>query len=582
MLSILAAAIVLVITTQSIDASRTASNQSDSQTASQAAADTRRSVETWLASSPYVFLSTVSPYEDARVCTTGVVVQPGSTWPASCGTSWTYTTPSNLSAGGTVNSSSTLNSLDGAVVEVQLQAPSSASPFLHVDIVTHVGQYSAGLSLVYRMHGSEGYTVYSTGDLHLDSLANGCTAACSTISGSLYTDGSLYLPSSSAVTISANTQLETETGFSPAPPSTSTALYYSPNPVPGTTSTAPILNIRTVAPAQLTLADLRAAAARTSALACPSAPAIAYPSDSALTSLCLSSGAAIPALYDPATGSAGTVTVPTGVTAYLFLFDQAATSPARADTVSIYYATSPITPAGNCAASCDLLSVSAADVAANQSPGEFSFWSPNLLGVFAIPRSGLVYSPVDAYLSLCGSAASNAAWTTLNGSCPALSAGYTAAGMTVGQSTTIIAGSPSAPANVWLSGSIAHAPGVSFGAVAYGSVLIPYWARPPGTAASTDLALSGAYTALGYGQNSSSAIQTFPASVDTTIADNVSNSLNLDGSLAAPSVSLAFNMFSQASLQSSAQLAQAPPPYFTDFDGAWQLVSQAVLATASS
>jgi Tfp pilus assembly protein PilX len=584
LITIIAASVALVITTQSIQASRTASNQSDSTLATQAAGDAQRTIETWLEASPYAYLATLSPFEDARVCVGGSVIQPGAAWPlATCGTSWTYEQPSNLSSGATQNSSTTLNTLDGAIIQAQIQPPSSASPLLTVNITALYGEYSAGLTLTYKMSGAEGFTVFSSSNLYLDDLASGCTQVCSNLTGSFYTDGTLFLPSSSDVATSSNTQLESEDGFSPAPSSSSTALYYSTDPAPASGGTAAIGNIRSVTPSQLTLSSLRAGVARNTAIACPGGNPTTYSSDGALTALCLSPGAQIPAVYDPSTSSSGTVTVPTA-TAYLFVFDDSSQPDHAPNTVAIYDATSTITPAGNCTGSCNLLSVSAGQVAANQSPGQYSFWSSNLLGVFTLPRSGLIFSPVDSYLSLCDSASSDPsgtspAWATYNGTCPAISTGSTQSGMTVGQSTTIIAGTDSAPANIYVSGSIHHAPGVSFGAIATGSVILPYWSRPPGTQAQASLTLAGAYTALGYDASSTNAVTTFPATADTTIADNVATSLALSGSFAGSSVDLSYDIFAQASLSGSAQLAMEPPPYYADFSGTWTLISQNVLPT---
>ena len=581
LLTILAASVVLVITTQSIDASRTASNSSDSATATQAVGDAQRSIETWLEQDPYAFFSSVSPLEDARVCD-GQSVQPGVAWSlATCGTAWTYETPTNLNATGTTNSSTTLNTLDGAIVQVQLQPPTSASPFLIANITAQYGQYNAGVTLTYRMTGAESYTIYSSSPLNLNYVASGCSSACSTLTGTLYSDGAISLPTTSAVTTGSSTQIESEVGFSPTlPPASSTASYYAAGTPTGATGTeAAIGDIRTVTPTQLTLSSLRASVARNSAFACPGSNPVEDPSDNALSSLCLDAGLSIPALYSPAASGPGTVTVPSNVTGFELIFNDHNQSPAAADTVSVYYATSPINPSGNCSVSCNLMTLGAGDVAANTSPGEYSFWSSNLLGVFTIPRSGLIYTSANTYLSLCGSASSNAPWDTYGGTCPALTSGYATPGMTVGQSATVIAGSAASPANIYLSGSISTAPGVSFGAIASGSILVPYWSHSPGTTSASNLSIAGAYAALGYNDTSGAAIATFPTSVDSTIADNVGNDFTFTGSLAGPSVDLSFNMFSQVALQGSAQLDSEPPPYFADFSGSWALVDQTVLPT---
>ena len=604
LLTILAATIVLAIATQAVLSSKNESIRSDASQATRAALDAQHSIESQLQADPYFYFKTISPLERARICnpaktSSGTTIaptniQPGSSWPlATCGTSWGYTRPT------------TLGTIDGASVEVDIIPPSSAAPTLGVRIFATYGNDSDGLNLTYRINGSERFTVYSSSDLDINPLTS---LGGSSLLGTTYTGGTMFLPSPVALTptssppytppLTGNSQLEAESGFSPAPPAASPARYYSTTTIPAGGSSAQVRSIRNVTPEKLTTDSLRSSATRIHNLACPGGSPNLYASQ-APTSLCLvaDGSTAYPYVDNAAHSGSGTTTIPSNTTAYMMIFAGDASPPSginAANTVDIYATTDTLLPPGGCLVACDLTRVAATDAATGNFPGRFGYWSPKFLGTFVIPQSGVIYADHTVYLSQCSSALSPTPFLSPGTACPALSNGSSGtAGMVVGASTTVLAGTPSSPADIYISGPISTAPGVSFGAVASRSILIPYWSRAPAlvaatpppftTITATNLSVSGAYTALGYGiPPATAAIQTFPSSVDTTNAHNLATQLTFTGSLAAPSINLGFNMFGQVSLSGSTQLSSQSPPYFTDFDGRWSNVASARYTAAQA
>ena len=583
LLTVLAATIVLAIAAESVSATRAESTRSDAASATRIAADAKSAFASSLQADPYFYFKTVFDVtapsgtvyaELARTCTnstTTTTVQPGAAWSSALAngcTSWTY---------GATQSPTTWSGATGAAW-LEVVPPTTAKPLLQVDIMATSGADSDGLKLTYRLSGSERYTLWSSADLVLDNMARGCAASttCASLSGTSYSGGAVFLPTTGSVSI-ASAELATEVGFTPTPTVTS-ARYYQPTASAGP---PPIRKIRNLLPTPLTTSSLRAAQPRTLALACPggtgaaaAVDALNSSSDGSSTSLCLTAG------QTNRLTTATTATVPTGVDGYLLVFTGATTASGGA-TVTVYVSTATIAPAGNCAVACDLATLGASDLTASPitAPGDINFWNGtagngnSLLGTFPLPRTGLIFADKDVYLGACSSTSAPTAYLTANTACPALSAGYgSTPGMVVPSSTTVIAGTSTTPANIYPATSIITPTGVSFGAVAAGSVLFPYWARSPGTTAAASQTVDGAYTALGYGVDTgSSPIGTFPTSVDTTNADNVATALTVNGSLAAPALDLRLQLFSTVNLASLPLLGTQPPPYFTDFYGAWSL-----------
>jgi len=587
LLCVLAATIVLIIATQAINAGHAESTRSDTAQAASAAANAKATLVSALQANPYFFYSSVftatvngqTYSERARVCApTSTTIQPGSAWGLStCGPSWNYvaatTTPTAW---------------------IQLTPPSLSNPNLVAQIFATVGSSSSGLTLTFRLNGTEQYSLWSSSSINLNQVPSagpqqltGCPPACSTLAGSLYTGGTMTFSSSSSATVSLlNAQVEAEQGFTTTP-NDPASRFYSQSPV--SSSTPPIGNIRQVAPEVLTTQALRSSLSRDFSVACPGSGAATpfyLSSTQTASSLCLIAGNTI------LTGPAATATVPAGTQAYLVILNGAA------KTVSIWATTANPTTGLDTActtAACDLLTQGATDTTNNTSPGVLSYWSQapaTLIGSnIPLPQTGVIFADHDVYLGTC-SAGTDDPFTTPNGVCPALP-GSAVAGMYVGNNVTLIAGhvvnnsglySPdyTSGANVYLGSSVTTASSASFGVIASGSLVLPYWSHSPGTSANSSQTLDGAYVALGIGVDPSvaSPLTSFPAYVDTTNADNVASQLFINGSLAAPDINLTLPLFGALSLAGESQLNSSPPPYFTDFSGNWFQVSSAPLTAA--
>ena len=585
----LAATIVVVIATQAIGTNQTESSRASLSAAATAAKNAESALVTKLQSDPYFFYSSVfsatvgtqTYTERARVCTpTSSTYQPGSAWSlATCGASWSYVAPSTA-----------------PTAWIELTPPSYANAQLGVRIMATVGGVSSGLSLHFSLSGSEQFSLYTPTDLDVTNAPNG-----SNLSGAIYTAGSLYSQLGQTVdnaqnsTTFTNAQVEAENGFyttpgSPDNPADTTSRYYAQ--VTNTAATPPIRDIRSVVPSVLTAQSFQSSLARTYSIACPGGTPFWDSTSQVASSLCLTPGATV-------VSAAGTnLTVPSNAAAFLLL-----TNPG-AKTVTVYYSTTlPQPDYQDCVVNygCDLGTEASADYQAmltngvvakpGTNPGIFPFWttSPNgLVGTLALPQTGLIFSSKSTYLSACSTASNPLAFSQTDSGaydavCPSIN-GATSPGMDVDYSMTVIAGTTSTPADIWISGSINTGAGVSFGAVASGSIYLPYWSHTPGQTSAADLNLSGAYSALGLGTDPTTAATIVPypsySYIDTSTAspNNQAGALNVTGSLAALNFDLSFQgEFSAVTTNWLSQFATAAPPYFTDFSGNWVLESQSVL-----
>ena len=587
----LAATIVVVIATQSIDSNQVEANRSALSSSQAAAQNAEAALQAALQANPYFFYSSVfsatingqTYSERARVCpTNSATIQPGSAWSlASCGPYWTYTDPATA-----------------PTAWIELTPPSISHPQLGVHIMATVGGVSSGLSLQLAMNGSEQYSLYTPSNLDVTVAPNG-----STLSGSIYTAGALYSQLGQAVgstatqnnTSFSNAQVEAESGFygaagSPENPADPASRYYAQTP--NTSLTPPIRDIRSVVPQVLTASAFQSSLANDYSVACPGGTPFLLTATQTASSLCLKPGATV-------LGAAGNqLTVPANAAAFLILTNPGAKS------LSVWYSTTlPHPDQYDCVTNgfCDFGTEASADYASmltggtitrpGTNPGIFPFWTtyPNgFLGNLAIPQTGLVFSSNSVYLSACSTAASPTAFANtdsqnFDATCPAIN-GSSSPGMEVPYSMTILAGTATSPADIWIDGSINTDQGVSFGAVASGSIYLPYWSHTPGTSSNANLNLSGAYSALGFGTDPTlnATVQPYPnlGFVDTSALtpDNQAGTLNITGSLAALNLDLSFQTeFSSLSANWLTQFNTAPPPYFTTFSGQWVTMSQSTL-----
>jgi hypothetical protein len=552
-----AATIVLALAAEAITSSRTSASEANNAVAVNLTANAEAALTSALQNNPYFYLSGVFTdsvsgelySENARVCLpTGALVEPGQAWSVSeCGTTWAYSSPTT-----TPNAS------------IEITSPSLSNPDLVVNIEGTAGGDSSAIQLSYHLVGPEHYTLWSSSNLDLTQLSSRAS-----LSGSIYSSGEITPPTNSGLLSGA--QLEAEQGFTTTPTDASVR-YYAQNT---TSATPPVEDIRDVAPEVLTTQSLQSSLGEIDTVSCQGATPWWNSATQEPSSLCLEGGASVPLNANTS------VKIPTNVTAYLLIFNGAASS--GPDTVSVYYSVSPIDADQNCqTTTCDFVTQGQADAGESPltNPGILAYWTPNELGTFNLPADGLISTDQDTYLSACSSG-DTASFAVLNATCPTLSG--SAAGMLINDNITVVAGTATTPANVYVDGSIHVTTGDTFGVIASGSLYLPYWAHTPGATTET---LDGSYVALGKGVDQGvSAIQSYPSAVgsDATNPDDTAGNLNLVGSLATPDLSLTlpFSYFANINLSSSSTLVTTAPPYYTNFNGTWDLAGTVTLDPAT-
>jgi hypothetical protein len=276
-----------------------------------------------------------------------------------------------------------------------------------------------------------------------------------------------------------------------------------------------------------------------------------------LSQLCLRAGATIE------NTDSVPVVVPLDAQAYL-LVTEVVDGRTR---VRIYSSSTAPTPPST--GSADLRAASVPSVANLTHPGvteaatgTVGLWRP--MGIFHPPATGAIATDQDVYLGACGP---NLAVTVPGASC-ATRPGSVAPGMAVTEPFTVIAGSAATPRDVYIGSSI-HDQGGLLGAVAFGSIEVPYWSR---TYAGS-LELDATLLALG-----PAGIRQFPAMISST-GSNISGSLVITGSVAAPDLDLG-----QANMGQFRQVEVLPvnpariPPAFPATARAWKQVQQRPVA----
>lgn len=593
LLALAGASIALVLLGQGLFSSASNATQGRAAAATAALQVAEGGFQAALAQDPYFWQSTVfvdagdSVAERPRVCTGGTVVQPGSAWPSSCGTYWTYAASTGTLSERTV---------------VQITPPSLANPLLTVDFLAHAGcpagtyqqtlsscASAVGQQLTYRLGGAGSFTVYSENSLNLNALApnepSGATQGA-VLSGTIYSAGQIALSTSGAVSLSG-AELEAENGFVGGG-ATAGNVYAAggvsncaTQPTVGTLGTASIVNIRCVQPTPLNGAGLSDGVVRAITVACmPSSSAnVTIGSLSYSNELCLRQGQSL------TTTSGANVTVPSSVNGYLLVPGGNAAGVSNGGrTVDVYTYTDATavtpagtlpTPIGGCAIACTYVNLAKPDVAANASPGAPGYWT--LLGTFWLPYSGVISTDADTVVGLCGSNfVTSSACTTA----PASDGGF-----------TVIAGTPAQPRNLFIGNSTpTYTSSVALEAT--GDIVFPYWGHdiPTSLVSGIFTDQSGIYidaslVALGAGQsNTDSAIVTEPTNVQSAPSSTANQSMLLDvnGSIEASAVDLgSMGMFAHFVFSAPAGLATSPAPWFAGPQVAWVPASSQPLALSS-
>lgn len=432
-------------------------------------------LETRLSLEPGFLTRTVWDRERARVCTAdaATVRQPGQSWPARCGTMWTYEAP----AGG----------VDGVVAQIAL--PRLGHPDLEVLLAVDSDGMAFGRQVTYRAGHAGSWALWSSADVDLDVATAGLDSI--EVSGSVYTGGDLTVGSAEIATA----QVVTEGLFNG---DRTTANRYAA----GGPDDEPRDRFRA---RPMTTADLTEGVRAAHDAAC--AETTPRQVGTRAVSTCIVRGGEV------LTDTGETVTVPTDARRYLLI--------PGADAITLYVASGDqIGDVETCGAGCDLRAASATAVSAGTHPGVVGSW--DLVGTLAWPANGTLATDADTVVGLCGSAfRTGTACATWSGTEP---------GSRFGHGLTVVAGTIYEPRDLWIGGSLHATAPVTL--IATGQVGLPYWATTP----NGDLTVDAAIVALGQGATTGlrAAPASRPAPVDEpgSLDTNWSGTLRVRGIVA--------------------------------------------------
>jgi len=288
----------------------------------------------------------------------------------------------------------------------------------------------------------------------------------------------------------AEDRLAAEAGFTGADPDQQTKLLTGLTGVGAQGSVPGFSSIRSAVPSLLTAQSLRASAAAAQQAGCPapdSAPPANLPAEGsafgfATTSyLCLRPGYSV-------TDTAGTTTaVPADVKAWLLVPDGTSTSTA---TLHLYYSTAaPATGSACVLNSCSSRAAAARQAAAGTSAQTPLDHTPSVwkaLGQFYYPSTQVAATAADVFVGRCTGFATSECGRE---------AGEPDSGWQFYVPITIVAGSPSAPADVWITGDIRAE--VPVGVIATRRVHVPQIAAPVTGVLTTEAFIAGLGSSTG-------------------------------------------------------------------------------------
>lgn len=614
LLAVIGATIALVALWTALAATRAAAAERDLSSAQSALLSVLGEYEARLIDDPYFFLSNVDRYERARICVgldPARVVEPANPWPSGCGSYWTYTTPVGDPSGAAVRSQP---------VRIAVTAPSTDDPYLTVRAVATSGNVTIARERTYTLDSVAGITLYAEEDLRLEEVLRPGESAEPTelaITGDLYTASKLFLPTYSDVSLD-DALLMAEEGFYPSTaltPSETLRLFCHTTPGSGGAPedcplpTQGLEDIRNVHPTPLRMSALNDDISRLADIACgPVNPADLPVPDGRSHHLCLRPGTWL------TTAKGVARQVPEWASTYLIVPSVATAADGASTQLLTVYATE-FGPSSvqDCLIRCSLPALARPEVDAGAHMGAITFWNERdldasgsidpgergqLLGTFYAPLSGVVYVDGPVSVGLCGAAFLDpaAACYAFDEYADANEPGPYKIG--VSASLTILAGTRSNPADIYISGplpanrvdgDITAATG-RLGLIATRHIFIPYWARTPGP--SGDLAIDASLLALGIGADYDQgrfrgAISSLPSRIhsgygvdsDSYYAeDNQGGSLTITGSIGGAAVDISTNQFRHIAVQRDPRLLSEAPPYFPSFNSRWNIRSVAEIS----
>lgn len=497
LLSVLAATIALVVIRSTVLSTRAEAVRTDYGRATVLADQIRADFERELAKDSTFYTKYLFSYERPRQCTAsplpvelttdnGWVVAntnlSDKAWPLECGSQWLY--PVNSSPLVDWNPSDNL-------LRAEISPPQGPGAPLTLRALAAVGNAEAGVKVTYGRDSAGAWTVYSGSNLNLEKTLHADSSSPSVVFGpqaSAYTTGVMRLPSG-GVDVSRD-RLAAEKGFVGRSGDSSTKLYTN-QPVDGSTISnfgsqqklSGFDQLRTLTGQPLSMQGLRASISGLESLACPTDTKTAAnltiteadnSSADSSSFLCLRSG------YTVVNTDGDPLSVP-AARAWMVL----PSTVANKSVLQVYYTDTVLANSDRCVLSgCKPRQLAASDAIAGRNPNSALPTSPSvtdvnygkpwkMLGTFYYPSTTVVSTGADTYLGRCGG--------FYNEVCDAADNLWS-----FKKSVSILAGSQSAPADVWFSGNVladdytnlADPQPLPVGIVATGSVVVPSYAAP--------------------------------------------------------------------------------------------------------
>ena len=513
LLGLVAASITLVIVRTALDDARVTASRRAYDLAYGSAQQLANEVARTLNANPNSLLESVSENEPNRICAAVItngqptVISSGSPWPSACGTTWSY---------GSTDSRSS----------VWVELPGLGSSNLTIRAISEVAGTKAGIEM--RMRPGTTYSsVFSEAGFDISELSGGTST--SELQGLIYSRGSINIPASGVAF--ENTVVASESSLTGATPSGITRYA-------GSSVGTGISPVRDLLLNQVVPGSLRGKLGSLASLACPDAAHAVTASES--NHLCLKSGVTLINVTSQSVQAPGTVA------SWLIM-----PSKSSDNSIDVYLKTSIGELAESCPSSTPNCSLAELAEETLGHPSRVESWT--LLGTFAIPSSGLIYTDTTTHLGLCGSG-----FATENGECTAYRT--TTPGLTLTQDLTLIVGTPSDPADLYITGPISS-PSSDLGLAVSGDLIIPYWARPVRGNMTIDSDI------LVLGRSTDAIIRTLPA--QEIGSGNLGGNLTLQGSFALTRINLDVSLFENHKTKTFHRRSSSP---WWGLDNSWKLV----------
>lgn len=500
---------MLILVGVALSLSRTAASvaEANRQQATQKAEAILDSYETRLADDPTFFLRQVHPLEWPRLCELGNpqrIVDPGKTWPKDCGGVWSY-----LRVGEQAEH-------EGLKGRLEIYPPVAGDGQYRLVGVAREGNVEVATERRYAPITAATYALWTAGDLDLGAIAG------TELQGDVYAGGAILLAEGrNPNQLVRRGVVGAEGGIFPhVPASTDTQLWLE-----GAALRGRIEEPLTAVPVREQIAELADLACRT---------AVGDGSDSKRTAtLCLKAGAQLQ------TAGGAQAVVPESTKTYS-IQPVVVQDGGDVQRLRIWVSDKEIVGGSDCVLRCSLPSLAGGSEGTADHPAKSTWWT-TYLGEFNLPDHGVIYADGDVQLGMCG-----AGFLTEGGEC-ALSE--------VATTFTLVAGGAEGEADIWIGAPVGG--DATAAAVTAGSIVIPYWSRPPAGNLEVRLAAVGL-----------SGLELRPEVVATGLAGNSNpqgGTLAWTGSLTVGSLPARSNLFQNFSLTHDPALMDNPPPYMVGF-----------------